>query len=201
MRSTRHPGGRFCGRLRWSRSCHVSAVRRAIAPKHRHTDVELLADFPEKSREDYFEYQPRSHYDNKDMIRSQTIDIPTRTIALNVRAGRDVAQNAILADAVTVLVFIRAVDRSDCCRVTAFLLTVSGRLNASSGWNDLKHTTQAGIRAAWGPVCAKESTAIDKSKIDKRLMLELGILAECLFVGCAEVCGTVERTRCVGECT
>ena len=42
----------------------------------------------------------------------------------------------------------------------------------------LKLTTHAGIKAAWGPVCARESTAIDRNTEDKRPILEFVILAD-----------------------
>ena len=40
-----------------------------------------------------------------------------------------------------------------------------------------KRTTHAGISAAWGPVCARDSIAIDKSRNEDSVMLNLDMLA------------------------
>jgi hypothetical protein len=50
------------------------------------------------------------------------------TVALSIRASRDIAQNAILTNAVTVLIFVRAIDRRNRGGITAFLQVVSDHL-------------------------------------------------------------------------
>lgn len=51
-----------------------------------------------------------------------TIDIPCWIVAFGCCTGGDVTQDPFLADAMAVLVFVCAVDRGDCRRVTAFLV-------------------------------------------------------------------------------
>jgi hypothetical protein len=134
-----------------------------------------LADFSKQSRENYANHQPQLYHDDSDTMKQQTIDIPTWTFALSIRASRNVPQNAVLADAVTILVFVRAIDGSNGCRVAAFLLIVSSHSDIILGANDLERTIHAGIRAACGPVCAKESTAIDSSKNEENVLRKLAI--------------------------
>lgn len=57
-------------------------------------------------------------------MRWLTIDIPTGILALDIRASGDIAQDPFLTNAVTVLIFVLAVDRCNCCRITPFLLMV-----------------------------------------------------------------------------
>jgi hypothetical protein len=83
-------------------------------------------------------------------FKSRTIDITTRITALSVGTSRDIAQDSLLANAVAVLVCVRAIDGSDRCGITGFLGSIVSRHPrlTCTGSLERKRTTHAGIIAA-----------------------------------------------------